>query len=936
MKIEKKMNQSTNQQPEIELEEINNENNPIENNENNEENINNNEIIQNEEENNHKQNKKQKRSISPLNPQFFKLKQKDDQHKRWYIQCIVFIISIICFVTNIFGVIIFADINHEIRWYSILVFGVIEGFLFLLYASIKFALRIDSVQRTLKQSNCIRKMISCCVQDYDDEKYILKIPNVEKIIEEYVSYQSDHHKEKNISPLKRLFDEYKKFSREHDTYLKILSGIFLAVSIFLSLIQMFLYNQALVPFNTQMTKVFTFTVIIIIDYTLLYLFIFKLISLIFFVLYELSYAIVYKRFQKEFFIFAIMFVVLISIFANRLQMEKYHTLLFEIAIVLSIVVITLVLYLFIKLILEIRLYIKEKQSLCSFLKSKLNQGLWCTSLIVITTIVFVIMAVIAWFGFFTRIYSDDNTVNTFDTINERRHFNLVSFCEKNTKISQLTFGIGDSSYLRQEYAKPSIITPTVDLSDLFDVSPSTQDYYRITSKTLPMNGIVFYPSTIKKINSTLNLVFILPNEMGNLIDSDMGYVYLQESLAENGIVSITLDQGFLDVDQNGHTLNPKDKTKSPNEIYLQARLILTIKTINYLYERLNVYFSNKLNFSNIGLIGDREGGGVAMRIINSLKQNKLEFMKNEKINNFTIESIFVLNCKDIPIPNPMVGMNSYFIETLPELSSYDPPLLSSYYMYNKTGRIDTLNLKYSGLLIVERGIGDYYNMKYNEAKSDILMDYIVQNETYLIKETELRCLVTNYATAHFLCSLNSNCTNIDLLKDFKRGKEIIPNQSGYVNTFESNREQLLYSNGTFSEMTVTTDKSTYQGNLYQNLYQTLHLLYVCGKDEKCQITFQLNKVINCCGIKFSFFKNTDSDEKVYDQYITVYEENGNTFNLPSFTYAKIIDIENKGQINEMYLLQTYIFNFPQSNVSITKFVLYFKGEILLDDIALIY
>jgi hypothetical protein len=176
----------------------------------------------------------------------------------------------------------------------------------------------------------------------------------------------------------------------------------------------------------------------------------------------------------------------------------------------------------------------------------------------------------------------------------------------------------------------------------------------------------------------------------------------------------------------------------------------------------------------------------------------------------------------------------------------------------------------------------------------------------------------------------------DLLKDFKRGKDIIPNESGYVNTFESNHEKLLYSNGTIYDMDISVVPNTYEGKLYQNLYQTLHLLYVCQQEEKCAITFKLSKPVNCSAIKFSFFKNTDSDEKIYDQYITVFTQQNTSFNLPSFTYAKINDIINKGSISEMYLLQTYYFTFPQPDQLITHFILYFEGEILLDDIVLVF
>ena len=290
----KKINQSKQSLSEIEMDDYSlsnsidneNKNNSLDNELENDLENNSNQTTISEEENRNDETKKKekkikKRPLSPLHPEFFKLKQrKEEKYKRWYMQFIVFIISIICLVTNIFGIIIFEGSKDETGWFSILVFGVFEGFLFLFYALIKFILRIEKFQQWLKHIKCTKDMVSCCIKEYDDEKYILKIPNVEKTIEEYICYQSDHPKEKNIPPIKRLYNEYKKFCHDHDTHFKVLSGTFLGISILISLTQMFLYNQAVLPFNNQLTKVFTFTVIIIIDYTLLFLFTFKVCSIL--------------------------------------------------------------------------------------------------------------------------------------------------------------------------------------------------------------------------------------------------------------------------------------------------------------------------------------------------------------------------------------------------------------------------------------------------------------------------------------------------------------------------------------------------------------------------------------------------------------------------------------------------------------------------------
>ncbi|EMS14503.1 hypothetical protein KM1_075330 [Entamoeba histolytica HM-3:IMSS] len=874
---------------------------------------------------------------------FFQEEQPIESHRGWYKQLSVTILAGICLISNTFCIIL---LHKELKGHLwVLVVGIIEGIVFLGYSGIKFVLRLSFIQSCLKSNQIIKKICDIIYINYDNSSIIFKLPNIEKIIEKYCITIDVHNKE-NSSPINQLNHLFRLFCDKYEGYIKTFSLMLIICGFIIVVIEMFLYQQATVSFNIIYTQVLVYSVVCIINISLTLFFLWKVILMAIFFILQVSYGYIKGGFKEEIIISILLLSIITIPFCNSVVVLQQKSMACIWFLIMGSLIITILLFCTIEIGWYIYIFIHQKVSFSSFIFSELKKVK--NHIISLLVLIFCIIIILVSFNlslsnmFYKLKYTYNlSFLSSFDTVNTSYINEVISYCEFEKHISQLTFGIGDSSYLRQEYAQPSIKTPTINMSSLFDVSSTTQDYYRMTSSAIPMNGIVYYPTNIKTSNETKSVVIILGSEMGNLIDSDMGYIYLQESLAENGIVSVCLDQGFLDKDENGNSILPKNGM-SVKEGYLNARVVLTIQTINYLFKRLNQFFGQKLNFENIGIIGDREGGGVAMRIINKLRIGEIDFIEKENLNQFSIESIFVLNCKDIPVENPMVGMNSYFIETLPELSPYDPPLLSSYNYFNKTDRDDNILFKYSGSLIIEKGIGDYFNMKYQQAQSDILVDYILKNNSYLLKENELRCLVNNYVISHFLCSMDNKCDNLPLLMDFKNGKSIIPIESGYYSTFESNKEILLYVNGTTFDISIESN-STYSGKLYQNMYQSLHQLYVCNSGMKCALKFVMNKPVNCSGIKFSFFKNNgiinkeeQDTSKIYEQSIKVTCLSNSTFTLPSFTYTKISEIENNGEICEMFFVQTYSFSFPLPNQVITSFTLYFTGEILLDDVALFY
>ena len=766
--------------------------------------------------------------------------------------------------------------------------------------------------------------------------------------------------ESNISFIKKLNILYREYCDTYGNEITTYLIIFIAVLNICILFISFLHFQK--EFSTTFTinEIVMFTIVFYIDMIIILTLLFNILTVLIWVVTHILYIISYKKLHSNIIVAFTMSLVAGYWFDTAFPNKSN----FIIPFILCHLSLSLVIAIIVYFAIRIVLFIKN----CTFInddtrRTKINvKELFITIAVKSAIIVGVVLIVIASCFYFTvnKLKGEEET-NTFGTIeNQKEYNNMESFCSFEKHISQLTFGIGTSDYMRGEYAKPSIITPTVDLSDYFEIESSSKDYYRLTSSSLPMNGVVYYPLNIKsQKNQSTGIVIILSNQMNNLVESDLGYKYLQESLAENGIVAISLDHTFLDVDDKGKSVESLiglDK----KETYLSARALLTVKTIQYLSVRLNSFFSGKLNFNNIGLIGDREGGGVAMRVIQYI-HNNMTFISDIAVNKtetnhdeinqhnygvnyneatstsnntkINITSIFIMSCKDSISSSLIQNTSSYFIETVDDITVYSQPLLSSYYYFDKKEKHYRQEYDYSGSLFIEKGISNYYNSKYKEKDSQYLRDSLYNNKSSYLKNKSFRCIVTNYATAHFLCAIKTDCKYIDILKDFKRGKSILPQNSGYYNVFESSRDIDLYSNGSTYNCTIESN-ANYEGLYFQNVFLSTSKLYHCYDNDNCIITIKLTNTITANGISLLFYRNDVSEE--YDQYIEIFSEDNERYVLNRFKYSKLRHSSNDNDISDVFLFQTYLFDFPVQNVSVSRIHIHFKGEIIVDCISLYY
>ncbi|KAL7720585.1 hypothetical protein QTN25_002344 [Entamoeba marina] len=549
-------------------------------------------------------------------------------------------------------------------------------------------------------------------------------------------------------------------------------------------------------------------------------------------------------------------------------------------------------------------------------------------LIILSVIIFICTFGITC-GFIVKVINF-NVPNSFLSLENEDTIKVVNVPVINKDLSQITFGCNKTLYYKKEYEHPTIVTPTVNLSTYFELPISTQDYYKITSETLPMNGIIIYPDDIFEQNKMYSVGIILSQSLTNLDSSEKGYKYLQETFAVNDIIGISLDHSFLDTDKNGEWITLKNTSKTQFETYLDMRAILTLNTINYLCDSLNSYFNDKIDMNSIGIVGDRNGGSVALKVIDIINENidyQLSYIDSNQ-HEFNIKSISTLATTNQYVPKTLNLISSYFIETIPSLPQYTTPFLYSY-AKQSSNSIQT-QFNYSGVLYIQRGLEDYLNTGYELPSNEIILDSIIPQTTYYMTSEELTYTVSLFVGSHFLCSLNNECYNYLMLKDFQIADEVLSTSSAFFNNFYSNTDYIIDQNSRVSPNISFTINSNHNGYFYQNAYQQLHRNIKCSN--KCSIAYNFSETIQKYGISFSFYQETSSSSYVN---MISYGYNNTFTDLSKFRYIGITE-HSPNYIGDLHILQTFSFNFTEEGTiqNIDSISLLFDGEILLDDVIL--
>lgn len=402
------------------------------------------------------------------------------------------------------------------------------------------------------------------------------------------------------------------------------------------------------------------------------------------------------------------------------------------------------------------------------------------SLVAVITVLFLNI----FLFYFLFIDGKDNTAPVTSTyINQKiNNTNIENPSKMGAyKVNHLFYGSGTDKR-RQEYGKNvNIKTQTVNANAFFDNTWGIKNYLRekywgFNSKKLPLNGRVWYPEGA----GPFPLVLIVH---GNHLMNDFsepGYDYLGKLLASRGYIFASVDENFL----NESWFHDYYFTENLARGWLLLKHLENWKSWN---NTANNVFYNKVDFSNIALIGHSRGG-TAVAVASVL--NKLDrFYGNasEELNfNFNIKGIVQIAPMDTYHPQLDVPVKMENINYLLLKGGHDQDVywfMGSRY-YNNIHYTDTAYHFKSALYIYKANHGQFNTVWGRNDR--IAPDQWFLNLKPILPANEQRKIAEIYIAAFMDATLKNKTENIPLFKDHRQGFSFLP-KDYYISQFSDTR-----------------------------------------------------------------------------------------------------------------------------------------------------
>lgn len=366
------------------------------------------------------------------------------------------------------------------------------------------------------------------------------------------------------------------------------------------------------------------------------------------------------------------------------------------------------------------------------------------------------------------------------------------------EISKISYGSGKDKRRKEFASEASIITDSVDGSLFLEAwkgfsGKMRTRYFGFDSKSLPLNGTVWYPEGA----GPFPLVLIVHGNHLAQDFSDPGYEYLGELLASRGYILASIDQNFL----NSSYFDIFGRWKSENDArgwMLLEHLKLWKKWNN---DSLNI-FQGKVDIENISLIGHSRGGEA---VAHAALFNKLPYYPDNAEAgfdyNFNIRSIVAIAPVDgqyqpAGIRTPLIDINYFVIH-----GSHDADV-QSYMGMSQYERV-TFSEGYDGFkagLYIYNANHGQFNTGWGRRDYGFPGINLV-NLKQLIDGDDQRKIAGIFMSAFLEITLSGNMEYLELFRDYRTGREWLP-ETVYLNRFDQSDMQYICR---FSEdMDITT------------------------------------------------------------------------------------------------------------------------------------
>ena len=370
------------------------------------------------------------------------------------------------------------------------------------------------------------------------------------------------------------------------------------------------------------------------------------------------------------------------------------------------------------------------------------------------------------------------------------------------KVKELTYGSGLDRHRLEYGADATIKTDSVNgvafIDDWDGFSGwAREKYWGFDSKALPINGRVWYPEG----DGPFPLVLIVHGNHMMQDYSDPGYDYLGKLLASRGFILASVDQNFI----NGAWTDIPEGLDEENDA--RGWLLLEhLKVWHQWNDDANNQFFNKIDTSNIALIGHSRGGEA---VAHAAMFNKLAYYPDDA----SIKLGYNYNIKSVIAIAPVDGQYkpasskteledvSYFV--IHGSQDGDVSSFMGSEQYERVTFKDSLYHLKSGLYVHGANHGQFNSSWGNNDVGIAFTGFL--NLKQLLSEEEQQKIAEVYISAFLESTLRNKTEYLPLFMDARKGKDWLP-KTIYLNQFEDSNSQIISDFDEDFDVVTTTKK----------------------------------------------------------------------------------------------------------------------------------
>lgn len=370
------------------------------------------------------------------------------------------------------------------------------------------------------------------------------------------------------------------------------------------------------------------------------------------------------------------------------------------------------------------------------------------------------------------------------------------------KVNQLTYGSGIDIRRPEFGANITIKTDSVNgvafLDDWDGFSGwAREKYWGFDSKTLPINGRVWYPEG----EGTFPLVLIVHGNHSMQDYSDPGYDYLGELLASRGYILASVDENFINSAWTDIFGGLDEENDARGWLLLEH-----LKVWHQWNDDTSSQFYKKIDTSNIALIGHSRGGEA---VAHAAMFNKLPYYPDDA----SIKLDYNYNIKSIVAIAPVDGQYkpassktefedvNYFV--IHGSQDGDVSSFMGSAQYERITFNDSLYHLKSGLYVYGANHGQFNSTWGNNDASTAFPGFLNFKQLLTVEEQEQIAEV--YISAFLEATLKDKVEYLPLFIDARKGKDWLP-ETIYLSQFEDSNANIICDFDEDFDVVTTTKK----------------------------------------------------------------------------------------------------------------------------------